>query len=637
MAFTLTFRALAADVTAPTTTASLSPSSPNGNLNWYVTPVGVTLNATDLESGVKEINYKVDAGAWQKVEFTDSVNLAPNASMEEIDAANTPIIKDWSATVTDANTTYTRDTSMYLTDYATTSAKIVTTGTGWHGVNNQNNYAVVAPLSNMTASAWVKTDAVAESAYFKVYIVSQDLNGLLTYTYLTQSTFVSATAEWTKLNATFVVSDPLAIGIYIDIGLTGTGTMWIDAVTISSTNTNTAAPFTVGTDGSHTVEYYSTDVAGNTETHSCTSNPKVKCITFKIDQTPPSNWHDSGAIRGFFGSDHEVYVYTTVEDPTSGLSVFTDKYMYHTETQSGFGKYSNLLNCSSTWQPNQWMFLITPPFSPGAHSAYLITPKTDFCNSNWKICKIVRFYAEDLAGNTTTKDYCINGPWIKFTGGGTVRANGGIDMVAEAEGDNTDGLIETGNTLVGFFTTSRDWWLADSPSPVAYDYDKWQSVVAPSPTTVSGLNTQSGVFKINSNFEITTAAIPSGYGTATFSQIVFINGDLKISKNITVANGSTALFIVKGKVEVAKTVTSISAAIFTDGQFYTAYNITEGESSGNLSLKGVFVADQFNFQRTLQGANNADNPSETITFEPKYSINLAQYLGVNSVKWVSSD
>ena len=637
LAVTLTFDALAADIIAPTTTATLTPSSPNGNLGWYITPVDVLLSATDLESGVKEINYKVDSGAWQKKVFSDSVNLAPNPSMEEIDVSNTPIIKDWTATVTDANTIYSRDTATYLTDYATTSAKIVTTGTGWHGINNLTNFAVTTPLSNMTASAWIKTDGVAESAYFKVYIVSQDVNGVKSYTYLTQSTSVSATADWTKLSAIFVVNDPNAIGIYLDIGLTGSGIMWVDAVTISNANTSTSASFTVGTDGSHTVEYYSVDIAGNTEAHSCVSDPKVKCITFKIDQTPPSNWHDSGAIRGLFGSDHELYVYTTVEDATSGLSVFTDRYMYQTETQAGFGKYSNLLSCNSTWQSNQWMSLITPPFSPGVNSAYLITPKTDFCNNNWKVCKTVRFYAEDLAGNTATKDYCINGPWIKFIGGGTVRSNGGIDMVAEAVGDNTDGLIETENSILGFFTSSRNWWLPDSPKPREYDYDKWLSEVTPSPTVVSGLSTQSGIFKINGNFDITASAIPNGYGTATFSQIIFIDGNLKISKDITAANSSTALFIVKGKVEIAKSVENVSVGIFADGQFYSAYNITDGESSKTLNLRGVYVADQFNFQRTLQGTGNSNDPAESITFEPKYSINLAQYLGTNAVKWVSSN
>jgi hypothetical protein len=46
---------------------SISPSTPNGNAGWYVTPVDVVLSATDLESGVKEINYKIHRGYWHKI------------------------------------------------------------------------------------------------------------------------------------------------------------------------------------------------------------------------------------------------------------------------------------------------------------------------------------------------------------------------------------------------------------------------------------------------------------------------------------------------------------------------------------------------------------------------------------------
>jgi hypothetical protein len=312
--------------------------------------------------------------------------------------------------------------------------------------------------------------------------------------------------------------------------------------------------------------------------------------------------------------------------------------MYHTERDPGFGRYTNLLGCNTAWQENQSVALSSPPFEQGAHSAYLITPKTDFCNNNWKICKIVRFYAEDVAGNSTNKDFCINGPWVRFTGGGTVRANAGIDMVAEAEGDNSDGLIETGNTLVGFFTSSKDWWVSDSPSPRAYDYNKWLTEVKPSPTSMSGsLVAQSGVFKISGNYEVTNQKIPNNFGSATFNQIVFIDGNLKISSDIAISNASTLLFIVSGKVEIAKSVNNVSAAIFADGGFYTAYDIGDGESAGTLNLKGIYVADQITFQRTLQGTGNAKDPSENIIFEPKYAINMAQYLGTNSVKWVSSN
>jgi len=52
------------DDSAPTTSYTLSPSSPNGNAGWYVSSVKVTLSATDAMSGVKDIKYKIDDGSW---------------------------------------------------------------------------------------------------------------------------------------------------------------------------------------------------------------------------------------------------------------------------------------------------------------------------------------------------------------------------------------------------------------------------------------------------------------------------------------------------------------------------------------------------------------------------------------------
>ena len=57
-------KAFAQDVTAPNTTYTQTPPSPNGKNSWYVTPVQFNIQSTDLESGVKEINYRLDSGTW---------------------------------------------------------------------------------------------------------------------------------------------------------------------------------------------------------------------------------------------------------------------------------------------------------------------------------------------------------------------------------------------------------------------------------------------------------------------------------------------------------------------------------------------------------------------------------------------
>jgi hypothetical protein len=629
-------KVLAADTVPPITSREMDPDSPNGDNGWYVTPIDFTLTASDLDSGVSEIRYRIDGGSWQIFSFENTLNLAPNPSFENYSAGSSIATTDWEKTTSDTSTSYTRDNTTTPTGFESTSIRVGSTSPGWHGINHAGSYATTTPLSNMTAAVWVKTDSIASSAYLKIYSVSLDTNNLPIYTFLGQSTGISGTNNWIKLSHNFVVTDPVSVGIYIDVGFDGTGTAWFDAAEITASLQTRTVEFTVGSDSAnHTVEYYSTDRAGNAELYNCSTG--LNCVTFKLDQTPPGNWHDSGAFRGLFGSDHELYVYTVVEDATSGLSTFTDKYMYHTDVRPGFGKFSNLLSCSSTWQENQWMLLISPPFLPGVHSSYLLTPKTDFCNNDWKTCKTVRFYAEDLAGNSSSKDFCINGPWVKFRGGGLVRSNHDISMLSEPEEENTDGIVEAGGDLINFFTSTRDWEVMPATKPAEYDYQGLRDIVKTSPTTRTSLTTTSGVYQINSNFVMNNSTVPNAFSSSTFNQIYFIDGDLLITRDVTVASASTALFIVSGKVEIAKSVDLVGIAIMADGDFYTAYNIVDGEGAPTLELNGLYSANKFWFQRTLQGTNNTRYPSEDFTYEPKYLTAMKSYLGTNAILWKSVD
>lgn len=52
------------DTTPPVTTATLDPASPDGPAGWYISPVEVTLSATDDDSGVNYTQYRIDNGSW---------------------------------------------------------------------------------------------------------------------------------------------------------------------------------------------------------------------------------------------------------------------------------------------------------------------------------------------------------------------------------------------------------------------------------------------------------------------------------------------------------------------------------------------------------------------------------------------
>ena len=616
-----------ASKTPPYTTLTKTPALPNGQNDWYITPVNIILAATDLDSGVGSINYKIDSGNWITVTKSDTLNLAPNPSFETPSSASSINTLYWEAGLQDGQATYSRNTLNYVFD--TTSIKINSTGAAWHSISHAVSYSAANPLSNMNAEVWVKTESAIGSAYFKMFAVSKDVNDNFVYTELGQSNAINGSTAWTKITEAFVVSVPDAIGVYMEVGLEGAGVLYIDGATINNSLKSADTTFTVSTDGNHTISYYSVDRSGNIE--------PTQIESFKTDQTPPTNWHNSSAYRGVGPCDHCLYVTTMVDDTASGLSTLTDKYQYHTDRNPGFGNFEDLMQCGSSWQADQWTPLISPPFLPGALTASLLTPKTDFCDSNWKICKTVRFYAEDLAGNSSTKDLCINGPWIKLRGGGLAGSRLGINMLSEASDNNTDSIIEAGNTQISFFTSTKGWVVKNNFGVKDYTYAELLDTARTPIEIFTSLPVTNGVYIKNGNFTISPTSIPSGYGTSTFKQVIFVNGNLRFDKEITLAPESAVLFVVSGNVEIRKTVSEIECAVHADGTFYTAYDTNEGDQTGTLKLSGVFVANKFIFQRTLQGTDNVEDPSEDFTYDPKFGNLLREYIGINAVRWLKTE
>jgi len=215
-------------------------------------------------------------------------------------------------------------------------------------------------------------------------------------------------------------------------------------------------------------------------------------------------------------------------------------------------------------------------------------------------------------------------------------------MVSETPVDevNTDGMIEIGGQLISFFTSTKELYMTEISSPDDYSYDKLFEDVEETKMEISSsdsLVSSSGIYYIDNDYEITDEKIPPDYSSDTFNQIVFIDGDLTISEDININENSAILFIVSGNVEVDYLVKNIESAIFTDGNINTAYNVEEGEECEALNLKGIYVANKFNFQRTLRGTQNEWYPSENIIYEPKYILKINDIVGSNKVKWIYSD
>lgn len=626
----------ASDITAPVTTYSQTPELPDGNNDWFTSVINFSLEATDIESGIKEIKYRIDGGTWQTRSFLDSLNLLPNPSFEVTDGASSTGLLGWE-TILNADTTISQDLIESLPNYGVASLSINSTAPSaeWRSVNNQAAFAVTTPYDFMTASAWVKTENVTDTALFKVYAIYQDEFGTNIIQQVGESSPLTGTNDWTKLAINFTVSVDDAFGVFMDIGLIGSGQLWVDAVVLNSSSTIATANFSVGSDSeNHTVEYYSIDHADNAELYDCDS--LINCIKFKSDVTPPGNWYDAGAFRSG-GNNHELFVYTNVLDDTAGISENTNNYQYKTDNNTTFGYYTNLSSCSSVWNANQWRLTEPITFTESEKDVYIQTPRTNFCNSNWRVCKIVRFYAEDVAGNSSTKDFCINGPWISFVGGGFVGTNANIDMVSEAPDDNTDSLIESGGNSVSFFSSSEGWKVVNSSQKTNKSYDELLALVGTT-TSISVIPASSGVYKVNGDFTFKNTTMASQYyGGSPFNQIIFVDGDATIEVDIRTADATTALYIVNGDVFIDEDVDRLEVAIIASGTIHTAYNAELNKPIGPLSAIGIYIANSFSFQRTLQGLGNTTTASERIRYEPKYLIQLKPYFKNNKVRWKDVD
>ena len=198
-----------------------------------------------------------------------------------------------------------------------------------------------------------------------------------------------------------------------------------------------------------------------------------------------------------------------------------------------------------------------------------------------------------------------------------------------------DGLIELGGNTVDFFTSSKGWLARNSTPPTDYDYAYFLGKAGTTTPLTTDLISASGAYLITGDFEIDNQSLPNDYDNLTFDQIVFVDGNLTITTDIQIDPTSTALFIVSGNIHIDKKVNALHVGLFSDQEIATAHNITEGEATDTLILKGIYAAETFSFQRTLQGTNNQKDPSDDFTYEPKYLIQLRDFFGENHIIWRS--
>src|SRR5947199_3241657 len=211
------------DTVPPVASASLSGTS--GAANWYVSPVNVTLSATDDSSGVAAIHFRADGGAWQL--YANPVIISGEGS-HSID--------------------------YYATD---------------HAGNNE---------STRTATFHIDTVSPVTTAQ-----VSGTLAG--------DGSYVSSATV--TLTATDATSGVLSERYRVDGGAWRTY----------------SAPFTVGGNGTHMLDYFATDVAGTAGTVRGLSS----AITGELTSSPRGPLSSSGmaGANGWYVSSVTVTLTAT--------------------------------------------------------------------------------------------------------------------------------------------------------------------------------------------------------------------------------------------------------------------------------------------------------------------------------------
>jgi hypothetical protein len=397
-------------------------------------------------------------------------------------------------------------------------------------------------------------------------------------------------------------------------------THWIDNDTATISTANPATR-TLIAQGAHTLRYYATDVNN--------LNESSKSFDYKIDLVAPGTWN--GFTLTNTGNSHTFSISVNVADKTSGLDPSTASFQYSVDDGSTWGYYSNLTQCNSTWNNNQWRAATVAPNTPGSLTGQINIPSTDYCNSNWSQTKYIRIKIKDMAGLESTKQYALMSPWLQTTGG-DVYSKSRIDMLTE-NGPGATGIVMTASDTINNMTSTSSWnvknySVASQPFYSTF-YNKFGSLAATLPNSMPTTLTSS-VYETD-DLVIAGSYIPPALQNAqNLGIIVFVNGDLFIDTNIQLHPSSSIIWIVSGNIGIRSSVTRADGIYFADGEFDSSYN---GNSNSQLLINGSIASTTgMILSRSLSNTNNLTIPAERIVFNPSIFLNqnLINLMKINS-------
>lgn len=611
----------ASTVFAGTTPPSSSHvfSGTAGLAGWYRSSIDVTITTEDNESGPDTTTYWIDSDAPTVVDHLIGGGVIDQFENNSFEKGSFLDITDWYKGVAGWALYYRSSVSPYDKNRDAAIAWIDMSGDYfyWH---NEPEAVAIATDTHVRATGWVrKVMGGDDDAYFEVW--GQDSSGNNDTLLATSNKVSGFSWSWQQVSATFTV--PAGTNyVYIKVGgeASPAAIVYWDLVELTDAGSNVAElSFNHAEEGVHTLHYFSTDNNGNVEGE--------LTADLKIDTVVPSPWQSFVGTRLSCAHCYDGAV--TIQDSTSGIDVSSAEYRFYTEFDGQY--WSSWLTADSVNVVSTGLSATDGETSP----VKIHTPETDFGNNApfpWRF----QFRVTDMAGNVSTSPiYEISSPWIRAYGG-SIYIAGEISLSAPTDGGfNANADVFSGD-LATSITTSTNW-IDSNYEHASKDQTSISSLIPlyeiiktrASALPGGDIPKVDGIYLQPSDYTISSSTLPSGYGSAQFSAVVIIEGDLHITGEYTVDPLNNTVFLVEGNLYVDKNVEDIAGFFIVEGTFVSD---VDGDSKKQLHVDGSVVAfEGYEFSRDLGTTgpiNNTTDPADLFTWRPTFVMDetLAGYL-----------
>jgi hypothetical protein len=210
-------------------------------------------------------------------------------------------------------------------------------------------------------------------------------------------------------------------------------------------------------------------------------------------------------------------------------------------------------------------------------------------------------------------------------------------ILAPAGGTAAALLQASGNTGLGAGSVSDSSWIAKSKykgKTMGYEY--FAAHMGVLSTTPQLVNLSTKPTSGSDFYYIAGDSVLSGTWNVADNEkyVIFVNGNLRIDSDITVATGGFISFIVNGEVTVAPGVTQIQGLYVMDGNFVTeSVYILNSVSDLALDVQGSVVSwSALSLNRNL-GVNNLLVPAEKFSYRSDLPINMPDKMKVFAMQW----